>query len=34
MAGRLTAVLYGQMEGVWSSRAALRGEVLNHLEVR
>ena len=30
----LTVVLYEEMEGVWSSGVALRGEASNHPEVR
>jgi hypothetical protein len=34
MAGLLPAVLNEEMEGVWSSGVALRGEASNHPEVR
>ena len=34
MAGLLSAVLNEEMEGVWSSGVALRGEASNHPEVR
>jgi len=34
MADSRTVVLYEEMEAVWPSGVALRGEAPNHLEVR